>query len=164
MPRPLTPTDPPESHHLRFLRFGFRHVNNVAICFFPTLTGLNVLQGVRPPLWPICFPVYASCYCYQFPRNTRYGWLARPYPTGTSTRQECAKLAWRSNIPRVCEVPSASEALARRLKAGAAKLLDARQVVPNSQFKKLLKYKSLQSKNWIFNIPFNTYNFLELCN
>ena len=32
MPCSLTPTDPPESRLYRFLRFGFRSVNNVAIC------------------------------------------------------------------------------------------------------------------------------------
>ena len=45
LPRPLTPTDPPESHLYQSLRVGFRHVKNVAICFLPLLTGLYLLQG-----------------------------------------------------------------------------------------------------------------------
>jgi len=28
---------------------------------------------------------YASPYCYQFRHNTRYRWLARPYPARTFT-------------------------------------------------------------------------------
>ena len=31
-------------------------------------------------------------------RNPRYGWLARPYPAGTSTRQETPSFAWRTNV------------------------------------------------------------------
>lgn len=30
-------------------------------------------------------------------RNTRYGWLARPYPTGTCTPQEATSFACRTN-------------------------------------------------------------------
>jgi hypothetical protein len=92
MPRPLTPADPPESRLSRSLRLGFRHVKNVTVCSLCLLTGLYVLREVRPPLWPIWFPVYASCNCCQLPRNTRYGRLARPYPAGTSTRQETPSL------------------------------------------------------------------------
>jgi len=44
-----------------------------------------MLQGLRSPLWPIWCSVYTSPSCYQFRRNTRYGWLVRPYPTGTFT-------------------------------------------------------------------------------
>jgi hypothetical protein len=29
--------------------------------------------------------------------NTRYGWLARPYPMGTFTPQETPSFAWRTN-------------------------------------------------------------------
>jgi hypothetical protein len=29
-------------------------------------------------------------------RNTRYGWLATPYPTGTFTLQETPGLTWRT--------------------------------------------------------------------
>ena len=30
-------------------------------------------------------------------RNTRYGWVANPYPTGTYTLQDAPSFAWRSN-------------------------------------------------------------------
>jgi hypothetical protein len=30
--------------------------------------------------------------------NTRYGWVASPYPTGTSTRQETPSFARRDNV------------------------------------------------------------------
>ncbi len=30
-------------------------------------------------------------------RNTRYGWLVRPYPTGTLTLKEMPSLAWRTS-------------------------------------------------------------------
>lgn len=36
---------------------------------------------------------------YVYPsqsRNTRYGWLATPYPTGTFTLKETPGLAWRT--------------------------------------------------------------------
>jgi len=35
MPGSLTPTDPPESHLLQFLRIDFRNVNYVVICSSP---------------------------------------------------------------------------------------------------------------------------------
>jgi len=105
-----------------------------------SLSGLNVLQGVRIPLWPICFypagtsPVYASSVLFDVTRsldwwirlyywiashcplsirdwcptrapgnylrnrrNTRYGWLAKPYPARTFTRQEAPSFPWRTN-------------------------------------------------------------------
>ncbi len=34
-----------------------------------TLTGLNVLRGVRAPLRPICFPVYASSVLFDVTRS-----------------------------------------------------------------------------------------------
>ena len=30
-------------------------------------------------------------------RNTRYGWVANPYPTGTCTLQDASSFAWRTN-------------------------------------------------------------------
>ena len=32
-------------------------------------------------------------------RNTRYGWMANPYPTGTCTLQDAPSFAWRANVP-----------------------------------------------------------------
>ena len=40
------------------------------------------------------------------PRNTRYGWLARPYPTETFTRQEAPSFTWRTNVTYLCEKTS----------------------------------------------------------
>jgi hypothetical protein len=31
-------------------------------------------------------------------RNTRYGWMVNPYPTGTFTLQDAPSFAWRSNV------------------------------------------------------------------
>jgi len=31
-------------------------------------------------------------------RNTRYGWVVNPFPTGTSTLQDAPSFAWRSNV------------------------------------------------------------------
>ena len=38
---------------------------------------------------------------YVYPsqsRNTRYGWVATPYPTGTFTLQDAPSCAWRANV------------------------------------------------------------------
>ena len=70
------------------------------------------LRGVRPPLRPTGFSVYASdisfvCAKLHPPniRNTRYGWPAGPYPTGTLTLQEMPNFAWRtSNCQKFCPI------------------------------------------------------------
>ena len=91
MPRPWTPTVPPKSYH-----FDFFVLASVTLKTSPTasivLTMLTWLQGCAYPLWPIGFSVYASRFllCSRLPqskphatlrriRNTRYGWLVRPY-------------------------------------------------------------------------------------
>ncbi len=61
-------------------------------------------RGVRSP------PVAYLIRCVRFagvvqscdlrpPRNTRYGWLATPYPTGTFTLQEAPSFTWRTDNP-----------------------------------------------------------------
>jgi hypothetical protein len=67
------------------------------------------IQGVRLPLWPTTFSVYASPVLFPTPcrlssaqalrhrRNTRYGWVANPCPTGTCTLQDAPSFAWRNN-------------------------------------------------------------------
>ena len=35
--------------------------------------------------------------CLRHRCNTRYGWLARPYPTGSFTLQDAPSCAWRAN-------------------------------------------------------------------
>ena len=37
-----------------------------------------------------------SAFCLLSRCNTRYGWVARPYPVGTSTPQETPSFAWRT--------------------------------------------------------------------
>jgi hypothetical protein len=58
------------------------------------------------PLWPARFPVYASPVLFarvhlfelRHRRNTRYGWVAGPYPTGTFTPQDVPDLSRRDNV------------------------------------------------------------------
>lgn len=38
-------------------------------------------------------------------RNTRHGWVASPYPTGTFTRQETPSFAWRTNKKTLPTLP-----------------------------------------------------------
>ena len=62
-------------------------------------------QGTRLPLRPAGFSVYASpvlfgySFCLRHRRNTRYGWVASPYPTGTFTLQDTPSFSWRENAP-----------------------------------------------------------------
>ena len=79
---------------------------------------LTWLRGCAYPLWPMWFSVYASCIllCSRLPqskplatlrriRNTRYGWLVKPYeisilgflPSGTFTLKEATSFACRTN-------------------------------------------------------------------
>ena len=61
------------------------------------------LQGARLPLRPPGYAVYASPILFavsprlRHGRKTRYGWVARPYPTGTFTLQEMPSFSWREN-------------------------------------------------------------------
>jgi hypothetical protein len=54
--------------------------------------GCTKLRGARSPLRPVRCSVYASASSFGWTLlrscNTRYGWLARPYPVGTLTPQE----------------------------------------------------------------------------
>jgi len=114
---PLDTDSPSEILPKRFLCIGFRCVKNVADCI-DTLTMLTWLQGCAYPLWPMWFSVYASCIllCSRLPqskplaalrriRNTRYGWLVKPYeipilgflPTGSFTLKETTSLACRTS-------------------------------------------------------------------
>ena len=63
-----------------------------------------MLEGDRCRLCP-GFPFRASKTCIPEPlhvrpsRNTRYGWVANPFPTGTFTPQDTPSFAWRTNVP-----------------------------------------------------------------
>jgi len=47
-------------------------------------------------------------------RNTRYGWVANPYPTGTCTPQDAPSFAWRANA-----APDQRARFLARLRPGA---------------------------------------------
>src|SRR6266446_6957527 len=64
------------------------------------------LQDALSTLRPSCAP--GSRPRRRHGRKTRYGWVARPSPTGTFTLQETPSLSWRDNAT-----------LQARLEAGA---------------------------------------------
>jgi hypothetical protein len=101
MPRSSPPADPPESHpNNSFVLTSVIHSTSSSAQF--SLTGPNQPQELRSSLWPAWFSVYASPYCYQLQRNTRYRWLAIPYPTRTFTLQEMSSFLGAREI-RVLE-------------------------------------------------------------
>jgi hypothetical protein len=61
-------------------------------------------SGCASPLRPTGCSVYASPVLFtafqrlRHRRKTRYGWVASPYPTGTSTPQEAPSLSRRDNV------------------------------------------------------------------
>jgi hypothetical protein len=122
VPRSLTPAGPRGSHRERSLRVGFRTANTVSTCA-NEVTRLNrleecglpcgpqdslctlrmhcsAIQGVAQSYLPFiesCIDLFDNLRCI---RNTRYGWLVRPCPTGTLTPQEMPSFAWRTNSSR----------------------------------------------------------------
>jgi hypothetical protein len=60
-------------------------------------TGAGKLQEVRPSLWPMSLPVYASIVSFGFRLlyncNIRYDWLVGPFSPGTSTLEEAPSFA-----------------------------------------------------------------------
>ncbi len=95
------PDRPSRISPLRSLCVGFRNGNTVAACFIG-VTRLNRLGECGLP----CGPQDSLCTLRIFRsvvvdfllhiRNTRYGWLVRPYPTGTLTLKEMPSFAWRT--------------------------------------------------------------------
>ena len=53
------------------------------------------LQDTLSTLRPSCSPCASPR--LRHGRKTRYGWLARPYPPGTFTRQETPSFSWRDH-------------------------------------------------------------------
>ena len=105
MPRPWTPADPPGSRHYRTLCSGFHFSHNVAICF-NNITMLYHASGEHPSpcgLYDSLCTLRVSRSAFfplpilPYSRNTRYGWLAIPCPTGTLTLQETPGFAWRTH-------------------------------------------------------------------
>ncbi len=88
----VDPGRPSESSPIRSLCAGFWYRYTIATCIILGNEAVSRLQGVRSPLWPMWFPVYASAvsfgFCLLHNCNTRYGWLVRPFPSGTFTLQE----------------------------------------------------------------------------
>src|SRR6266571_7436641 len=72
------------------------------------------LQDTLSTLRPSC----SSCVRprLRHGRKTRYGWVARPYPTRTFTLQETPSLSWRDNA-RLHLLPEAGARHERRLEA-----------------------------------------------
>ena len=53
---------------------------------------------VHPIIWSrLQTGKYFAILEFRHRRNTRYGWLVRPYPTGTCTLQGAPSFAWRTN-------------------------------------------------------------------
>ena len=95
----MDPDRPPGPYLLRSLCIGFRHVNTLAVCVF--LTRLYQASGsaVSPAAYMVPwvrFTRFVRPWGLLTVRNPRYGWLVRPYPAGTSTRQETPRFAWRT--------------------------------------------------------------------
>jgi hypothetical protein len=69
----------------------------------PRFRGCIKSSGTAAPLRPMRFSVYASPSPFGFlllgKCNTRYGWLARPCPVGTLTRQEAPSLPGAQRLP-----------------------------------------------------------------
>ncbi len=89
----------------------------VPLCWFPTAArlspsalisyrGCNIHSGSTISLLACVIPcVRFACIVHsamlldaklRHTRNTRYGWMANPYPMGTYTPQEASGLSWRT--------------------------------------------------------------------
>jgi hypothetical protein len=95
----------------RALHIAFQYVKTVGIRI-RHFEAVPALQGTRFPLRPTRFSVYAyPIYCSRVTPlrngiNTRYGWVASPYPTGTFTPQETPSFARRDNVqPKAARAP-----------------------------------------------------------
>jgi hypothetical protein len=85
------------------LRVGFGRVETLAIRN-KLISKLYQLSGhaVAPTAYRILC-VRLTClvrllsYCLRHRRNTRYGWVASPYPAGTYTQQDTPSFSWRCN-------------------------------------------------------------------
>ncbi len=106
------------------LHVGFQDVNTVAIRGLACSTLTDHILGTSGSAISDCSDGGAyRILCVRLPcmicsrlrplrskPNTRYGWVASPYPTGTCTRQEPPSLTRRDNVrrsPRPAAVPAA---------------------------------------------------------
>ena len=102
MPRPVDSARSSYPHHLRILSCCLR------CALKPSASGLRfeAVPALQVPRWtlrPTSFSVYAYLiFCSSVTQllneiNTRYGWLVKPYPTGTFTPQDTLSFAQRDN-------------------------------------------------------------------
>ena len=106
MPRPSTPAESPASCLYRCSLIGFQSIYTVALRF-DNVTRLYSFRDGATPLTACMIPcVRLHCvvrffFLASFPllhsANTQYGWLAIPYPAGTSTLQETPSFPWRTD-------------------------------------------------------------------
>ena len=103
MPQPEDSGGHPHPHHDGCFILASVYVKTLAIrnSHFEAVPAFRVrgypygLQDSLCTPHPLC-----SAVCYLWLRcrcNTRYGWVAGPYPTGTSPRQDAPSLSWRDN-------------------------------------------------------------------
>ena len=99
------PGRPSRTSPMRSLCGGFRNANTVAACSHE-VTRLNRLGECGLPCGPqdsLCTLRISCSVVVDFLlhiRNTRYGWLVKPCPTGTLTLKETPSFAWRTSSSR----------------------------------------------------------------
>ena len=104
MPQPEDSGGHPHPHHDGCFILASVYVKTLAIrnSHFEAVPAFRVrgypygLQDSLCTPHPLC-----SAVCYLWLRcrcNTRYGWVASPYPTGTFTRLDAPSLSWRDNV------------------------------------------------------------------
>ena len=121
VPRSTTPAGPPGSHHERSFCVGFRIRNAVATCIYVRYEAQSLRGRARSPTAHRILCVRFVRIVRQFKlshsallhneercidpfdfllciRNTRYGWLVRPYPARTLTSQEMPGFPWRTPV------------------------------------------------------------------
>ena len=103
MPRPEDSGGPPRPSHLRALRVAFQHVKTVGIRnkliskLYQHFRERDLPYGLQDSLCTLA-PSCSRLSPLRNGTNTRYGWVANPYPTGTFTRQETPSFARRDNV------------------------------------------------------------------
>src|SRR5262245_657963 len=97
----VDPARPSGSSPTRFLCVGFWGVQPIAVCMSRAHGAVSSFRecglpyGRRGALCPL--HLCRSAFYLLHRCNTRYGWLVRPDPVGTCTRQETPRFAWRTN-------------------------------------------------------------------
>jgi hypothetical protein len=98
-----TPADQTSRAHTAGLVWPSVCVKTLGVRTKRLVEAVPALQGTRLPLRPPGYAVDAApLLCTVSPRlrhgrQTRYGGVARPYPTGTCTLQEMPSFSWREN-------------------------------------------------------------------